>query len=229
MSAITGTRTRAGAGVGAAMHARWARLMRALRLERPRPRVEVGIGRAVPAWVLRAFLVVVGVGCTAVVALNATQWTLTAVVLAAVLIRPLPVLQAVLVLSWGVGLTLATTDPAQPSAFALLFGVHLFAVLGRFVGGLSWSARVEVRALRRPALRFGAIQAFAQVLALAGAWLSGAGVAAAWVAVLAGVALAAAAWFVLRRIAFPGPASPPPSTAPVESSREDGWSYRLHT
>lgn len=204
---------------------RWARLLRALRLERPRPRVGVALGASAPAWALRALQVAVALGCTATVATNGAQWALVSVGLVAMVIRPAPAWQAGFVLAIGAGLMLTPAEPFAPRVFILLLGVHLFVLLGAFLGRMPWSARLELRAFVASARRLAAIQLFGQTLALAAGWLSSRELASAWIAVAAVAVLAAAAWAVSSRLASPAVLWNPPDETDAE--REDGWAYRL--
>ena len=205
---------------------RWARLLRALRLERPRPHVGIALDASAPAWQLRLLQVAVALGCTAMVATNEVLWVLVAAGLVAMVVRPYPLWQAGFLLAMGAGLLFAPADPFAPRAFVLLFGIHLFVVLGAILGRMPWSARLELRALLASARRFAAIQVFSQLLALAAAWLYLRDVSATWVAVLAGAALAVLAWVVSSRLASPRASRSVPSDEHPERG-EDGWAYRL--
>jgi hypothetical protein len=234
MSAIrTGRGTGGLTGAGSGSTARLVRLLRAVGLERPRPCVRIELGPSAPVWALWAFQVAVGLFCTAVIAPSDVQWFFTVLALAASLVLPAPAWLALLPLSWGVGLALLPLGPFSPQAFLLLFGLHLYVVLGTAAGRTPPSARVEWAALAPTALRFVVLQAGAQALAWGAAGLRAFDVAAPWVPILAAAGIAALAWVASGRLlGAPEDAGAARRGRAAREEREpnrgdDGWSYHL--
>ena len=98
----------------------------------------------------------------------------------------------------GVGLMATPPDPVR-TAVVLAAG-HLMVLFATLIGRMPWSGRVELRAFRRPLIRFVIIQALAQGIALAGYWLTTTGVTIAIVTVTVAVLLAVAAWALSWRL-----------------------------
>jgi len=159
----------------------------------------------VPDWTLRLGLAAV---CAAVVAVLSTEGVppgvlgmLGLIALAAVLVPASP---AAAVLGGGAALLLAVYsdgDPVRPAVLACIVLIHLLHVLTGLVAVVPAGSRIHLTALRRPALRFLAIQA--AVFALAAlAWQlprTQTPVLIEVTALLAVTALAALALVLLRR------------------------------
>ncbi len=251
---MSGGGTRAGGRAHLRAHlpgldARRTRLLRAAGRERVRPRVRIALGPSVPVWLLRLLQAVVGLFCTAIVATNDVQWLFTVLALIAALVWPVPAWLAVLPLSWGIGLALLLLAPLSAPALLLLFGLHLYVVLGVAVGRAPASTRVEWSALAPAALRFVVLQVGAQGLAWLAATARTLELAAPWVPILAAGCIAVAAWLVTGRLLSapadeeadgqdeqPGQSGQAgQSSVARRSSREDrepnrgddGWSYHL--
>lgn len=166
-------------------------------LERPLPAVRIEIGRAVPAWALQLAVAAVGLACASLLATRGLHWALAVAGAAVLAIRPAPGLAQIYAAALGAGLLLTRYEPWSAAVFALVLGVHLMVQLGSIVQGLHRSAQVELAALAAPARRFAAVQAGAQILAVASAWIAAREVHAVWLSVAAGAALAALAWLLL--------------------------------
>jgi hypothetical protein len=241
---MSGVERGAGAGArwvrllvdGAGSGARSVRLLRAIGSERPRPRVRVDLGPSVPVWALRILQALVGVGCTALVASTDVQWFFTVLALAAGLVWPAPLWLALLPLSWGFGLAILPFGGVSVPMLLLLFGLHLYVVLGGAAAPTPASARVEWAALAPAALRFLVLQAAAQALAWGAGTLRTLDLAAPWVSILAAAVLGAVAWAAAGRLlGAPEEESDEGGAARRRASREDrepnrgddGWSYHL--
>lgn len=200
------SQTRRAKGLPPGLVERWRRLLRVVRLDkapsyRPRPRVKIIIGPHIYGWVVRLALVLVALACTAQLAGYPLQWVVAIIGILIMTIRPSGVVSAVYALGLGLGLAAAGTEPLAIRGFILLLGVHLLVQLGMLASSLPLQAAVELRVLKRPLGRFLILQGSAQLLALLSGWVQTRSVTSAWVGVLAGIALAVFAWFLLSRLA----------------------------
>lgn len=142
-----------------------------------RPDVPAGdaleLGRGLPGWLPRAVVAAAAGGIVAVLMANGIEgaalgFVVLAVVMSVILpSSPAPTLVLVLV---GLSVIVLGSNPLAAHVLALVALVHLFHVSCAIAGVLPASARVHLSALRRPAIRFLAIQAgvfaFAGLLAL---------------------------------------------------------------
>ena len=176
------------------------RLRRALGMSRPLPRVAADLRTPVPAWALRAVQVVLIFSCVAVAAPTGLGWFLAILVAGLTVVLPRPFWTAAFAVAAGVLVWLGSADPFPPSAFALLFGVHLLVVLGAALDRVPLTARVELPVLTSQARRFVVVQAFSQALALVAAWVTARDMSAAWVAVAAGALVAIVMWVIVARL-----------------------------
>jgi hypothetical protein len=121
------------------------------------------VGRAVPGWAISALGAVAGIA-GALVAVGASGWLVVAVVLAAAAaVFPRGPFAVLLV----VQLAVAGADDARAWQVATVVGTtHLVLAVSFLAAWVPRAARVQLRALRRPALRFLAVDAFAQAVAV---------------------------------------------------------------
>lgn len=152
------------------------------------PRVTVHPAPPVPVWGLLAALGLTAALTGIVAATGIVQNLLAAALVVAVVVRPSGPAPAIMAM--GVGLLLLIGGPIGALIHVLVFLVHLMVHLATIVDALPWDARVERRVLTRSAGGFLAVQAFAQVLAVIGSWLSGAAIGGSGIQLVAGVALA---------------------------------------
>jgi hypothetical protein len=167
----------------------------------PRPPVAIEVGRTVGVLPLRLVVAAMFVAGATASASAPTAWLAAVLAVSVVtlsLARPSAVWPALLAGLLGVGLLLGTVGPIR-TAIVILAG-HAIVALGGVVGMLPWSARVELRVLRRPLLRFVAIQAFAQSLAAAGLWVGSSGNTFGALAVGAAIIVAVAVWRLATRL-----------------------------
>jgi hypothetical protein len=176
------------------------RLRRAFGRSRPLPRVAADLRTPVPAWALRAAQLAVVFACVAVGAPNSLGWLVGFVLGGLMVALPRPIWTGLFAVWGGVVVLLAAPDPFQPTTFALLFGVHLLAVLTATVDRVPLGARVELSVLFAPGRRFLVVQGFSQALALIAAWVTAADVSAVWVAVAAGALVAMVMWVLVARL-----------------------------
>ncbi len=127
------------------------------------------VGRGIPAWLLRAVILVTG---AAIVLLPLSEGTTTGTLfvllpatLASVYAPASPAPAAVVVVA-AVLLALADGDPLRAEVLVMVPLVHLFHVTCGIAGFLPASGRVHPRALRSTALRFLLIQAVTAVIAV---------------------------------------------------------------
>jgi hypothetical protein len=120
------------------------------------------LGRGVPAWLLRAVILVAGAAIVAVPLSEGTTTGTFVVLLPAVLASvyaPASPVPAGVVVVVAALLALADGDPLRAQVLITVPLVHLFHVACGIAGVLPASGRVHPRALRSTALRFLAIQA----------------------------------------------------------------------
>jgi hypothetical protein len=175
-----------------------ARLSRAAGLSRPRPPVGLATGRTVPAVALRlvsgAILLIAVAAATPVVSI----WVVVGALVVATLLWPKAVWGPVALAPLSVALLFGPPDPARTAL--VLFAAHLAVTIAALLGSLTAAARVEVRVLRRPGIRFLILQVFAQGMALAGAWLVTQSITLGIVTAVAAVALAVVVWVISSRV-----------------------------
>jgi hypothetical protein len=159
----------------------------------------------VPEWTLRLALVATSYGLLAVLTTEGVPVgvliILGLVALAGIVVPASP---AAAVLGGGAAILLAVFsdgEPVRPAVLASIVLVHLLHVLSAMVAVLPVGSRIHLSALRRPALRFLAIQAVVFALA-ALAWRlprSPTPIVVEVAALLAVTAVAALVLFQLRR------------------------------
>lgn len=162
--------------------------------------MQLKLGPRLPAWTIRLAMAAVSLGSAALVVPNAVGWLITAGLLTALVVRPGRVLPVVMMLALAAGLALAQPAAFDPTAYVLLAGTHLVITTGAVIGGVSWNAWIEVRALIGPGRRYLTLQAGAQSLALTAAGLSTQHLALGAVPILACIAVALLALWLLRRL-----------------------------
>jgi hypothetical protein len=120
------------------------------------------LGRGIPAWTLRAAVLVTGVLVIAIPSTEGAMWgalfILTPTILASVYAPASPAPIAV-VIGAGVLAALTGDDPLRPAVLALLPAVHLFHLSCAIAGLVPVRGRLHPRALARPAIRFVLVQA----------------------------------------------------------------------
>ena len=177
---------------------------RALPTLRPRrPRVGLGLGPALPGWLLR--LLCIALVCVAVVAAGGggTLTVLGLLLAAGLAIRPggawpLGVLGFVAVV-----LLTAGDGPWRPGAFVTLAAGHLFVQLAALLGPYGWSVRVELAVLGVVLRRYLPIQAAAQLTLLLGAVVSSGRLELPWLGPAAALAIGATALWLAPRLGVP--------------------------
>lgn len=183
-----------------------------------RPRVTVRADAAVPAWLLRAVLVAMAVGCIRLAGAGDTLTVLGGLLAALLLVRPGGSTPVLVVAFTGLVLATNSAGGRAPVAFVVLLGTHLVAHLGALLGRSSWSALVELRALGVGAPRFLLVQLAAQLVAVLGAVLGHDRLELPWLGVAAVVGLAALVLWLAPRLAAAPTVAPPPGRELVDSS-----------
>lgn len=183
----------------------WQQVLRKLHIDqspsaRPKPWVGVDLGPAIPGWLYRLILGLIGLGCAALVVSSVFQWVLVGLLLVLIMIRPAGMVPAILILIFGITLTVSGSSPYAWQALLLLFGSHLLVVLSASNGDLSPFGRLELRVLIAPLRRFVIIQVAAQLLALAAGWLSERSLSSPGLGILGGLGVAVLAWMLLGRL-----------------------------
>jgi len=132
---------------------------------RARPAPDIGLW--IPGSVLRAACGVVGV-LLCLDRLPQGFWLVVGLVLTGVAVAvPRWITAWVLVVLLGATQVLQDPSPRDGHFFLLLAGLHLLHVLGALALALPWRGRVQLAVLRRPLLRFVAVQVPVQVVAAA--------------------------------------------------------------
>jgi hypothetical protein len=120
------------------------------------------LGRGIPAWTLRAAVLLTGVLVIAIPSTEGAMWgalfILTPTILASVYAPASPAPIAV-VIGAAVLAALTGDDPLRPAVLALIPAVHLFHLSCAFAGLVPVRGRLHPRALLRPAIRFALVQA----------------------------------------------------------------------
>ncbi len=120
------------------------------------------LGRGVPAWTLRAAVLLTGVLVIAIPSTEGAMWgalfILTPTIFASVYAPASPAPIAV-VIGAAVLAALTGDDPLRPAVLALIPAVHLFHLSCAFAGLVPVRGRLHARALLRPAIRFVVVQA----------------------------------------------------------------------
>jgi hypothetical protein len=124
--------------------------------------VPVGLGRGVPAWIMRAAVLASGALVIAILAtqgsLGGAMYILSPVLLASVYAPASPAPSAV-VIGAAVITALSGDDPIRPAVLAMIPAVHLFHVCCGIAGVIPVRGRLHARAFVRPAVRFLLVQA----------------------------------------------------------------------
>jgi hypothetical protein len=122
----------------------------------------VGLGRGVPAWILRAAVLASGALVIAILAtqgaLGGAMYVLSPVILASVYAPASPAPSAV-VIGAAVLMALSGDDPVRPAVLAMIPAVHLFHVCCGIAGVIPVRGRLHAQAFVRPAIRFLLVQA----------------------------------------------------------------------
>jgi hypothetical protein len=130
----------------------------------------VDLGATAPAWTLRLLLAAVaGAICAVLATEGVPPGGLIILGLVGLTVLLAPASPAAAVLGGGTAILLAAYsegDPVRPAVLACIVLVHLLHVVTGQVAVIPRGARIHPRALRRPALRFLAIQV--SVFALVG-------------------------------------------------------------
>ncbi|MFC0681812.1 hypothetical protein ACFFGH_28605 [Lysobacter korlensis] len=176
------------------------RLRRALGTSRPLPRVAAELRTPVPTWALRALQVLVLFGCIALAAPNVLGWFLGITIGTLTVVVPRPFWPAAFAVCAGALVWFGSAEAFPPSAFALIFGVHLLVVLAAVLDRIPLTARVELPVLTGQARRFVVVQGFSQALALVAAWITDREMSATWLAVAAGALVAVVMWVIVARL-----------------------------
>lgn len=167
-------------------------------------RVEVELprlGRGIPAWTLRAMVLLSGALVVAIPSTEGAMWgalfVLTPTILASVYAPSSPAPSAV-VIGAAVLAALTGDDPLRLTVLAQIPAVHLFHVSCGFAGLVPVRGRLHLRALARPAIRFAVVEAvvfaFVGVVALLPVAQTPALLEVAAVAGLLVIALVVALW-----------------------------------
>jgi hypothetical protein len=145
-------------------------------------------------------VVVLAIGCVALVAHTTFLWVVAGSAALALAARPGGLAIGIFASILGFALATSTWTPGAPRSYLLLFGLHLLVQLVLLVGPVRLIAVLDLRVLLGPARRFLLLQVFAQGLALGGAKLSAAGVSLPWLPVVVGAGLVVLAWRLLSRL-----------------------------
>jgi hypothetical protein len=181
------------------------RLTQTLRIDRspsqrPLPRVGIGCGPWLPAWVLRVVQTAVAVGCISLLQTDKFLAVVALIAALALLVRPGGLSCGIFAVILGLDLSTAVPNAIGWRSYLLIFGLHLVVLLAMLAPTLRWNAAVELRMLVSPARRFVVLQSAAQLLALCGAAVSGLSLSLPWLAAAVGIGLAVLAWWLLSRL-----------------------------
>jgi hypothetical protein len=175
---------------------------------RPKPPVEVDLGRSVPAWLLRLLILVVSAG--AIVILKPPVVSIVIIGLLAVLaaVRPLAATGAVLCAAYGFFWMIDPTPEFGAQQFALMALAPALWMLAGTIADIPLRTRVELAVFRHPLLRFVIIDLVSQLMLVGAQLLHRAapgtgGPAIAAIVLACAVLLAVAAWLILPRLNHP--------------------------
>lgn len=173
---------------------------------RPRPPVQIDIGRAAPVWVLR--LVAVALGVLAVIMLDpgVVGMVVCGICLLVLAVLPNPATGALFCGVLAVFWMIMPSEPFSIDQYALLaLGPAVWTLAGT-LSELPLRTRFELRALRTPGRRYLVVQVITQALLAAATALQSVGdrldpVLLGVIAFACTALLAAAAWLILPRLA----------------------------
>ncbi|RKR76258.1 hypothetical protein [Frondihabitans australicus] len=156
------------------------------------------LGRTMPALVLTAATGVVGI-LGAWVAIGVSGWLVVSLLLIlGAMLLPRGPMVALLTLQWAFALVVAGPRGYTWQFAVVLAAGHLLFTLGSLCAWLPLRARVQLRLLRAPLLRYVAVQVACQAIAFAVLTLLAPGAqGVVWLAVVASVAALALAALVL--------------------------------
>jgi len=165
------------------------------------PHVRVDLpGRWVPGWMLTVATVVAALATIALVADDRGQWILMLLVLLFILANPDGMGTSIFAVIVGIlylfGYPAAFSGPVH----LLVALVPLLFTCASLVPGIPLMARVEVRVLRQPLIRYLVIQAIAQPIVWLASVVAATATVIAWMPVAAGAGLAAAGWWFHRQL-----------------------------
>lgn len=161
-------------------------------LSRLHPRVNVELAASVPAWSLKVAVGVVAFGCILLSLPGSLLWLIGGILVALIVLSRWAAAPAILIVVTG--FSVIEREPFEAPVFGLILGLHLVSVLVGIAGDLPLSGRVERSLLFEALPRFLGIQVVVQSLALGGRLAVDREVSVEWLALAAGLALAATAW-----------------------------------
>ena len=167
---------------------------------RPLPRVEVKLGRWVPAWVVSVVAGAVAVGCIAMVASSRPQWILALILVGLMLVRPAGAPPALFALWLGLQVATSYVTAYTLEASGLVFGLHLVAVLLTTAADLGLATRIELRVFAGPFRRMLVIQAVVQPVTWATMTLATGDVIVRWLPIVAAFGVVVASWVLVRLV-----------------------------
>ncbi|GAA3608550.1 hypothetical protein GCM10022236_07810 [Microlunatus ginsengisoli] len=173
------------------------------------PAVGVELHGWLPCWAFRLLAVGLALGSAALVVQTPFGWLVVGVLAALILIRPGSPAAPILVAVLGFSMVQHPDQDWAGRGPLLLLGLHACVTLAVLLGATGWAARVQLRVLASPALRFAVIQLVAQVFGLLGALLAGYDLSWPWLPVVA--ALLALVLVLLWAPRLARREAPPPS------------------
>ncbi len=165
------------------------------RAQRPAPVTAIEIGPAVPALVLRAGCAALVLAMSALLAVSPAQLWLGVLLGVGMLLRPSALLTGIAIAAMAAMLLLHPVGGWR--IFPLVALSHAMWQLGAVCVVVDWRARVSITVLQGEVRPLLAVQAVAQLIAVAGTLLAGAFVAP-WLGVSAVLALAVLAGVLAR-------------------------------
>lgn len=172
---------------------------------RPKPPVEVDLGRTVPAWLLRLLLLVISAGAVVVLDPSVVAIVIIGLLAVVAVARPMSATGAVLCAAYGFFWMIDPTPPLGWQQFAVMALAPALWMLAGVITDLPLRSRVELAVFSRPLLRFVIIDAVSQLLLVGAQLLHRAapgtgGPAVAAVVLACAVGLAIAAWLILPHL-----------------------------
>lgn len=156
-----------------------------------RPPVRIHTAAAVPAFVVRLLVVLVGLVCASTVIIGTPGWVVMIAMLIALFCLPGSFVGGAVVIALGLLSVFDTSPPEVWRTPLLVAGIPLMMQLAAVAGQAGLLARIELGVLSLALRRNLIIQVFAQLLALVGALVAGLGVVLPQLMALAAVSLLA--------------------------------------
>jgi hypothetical protein len=161
--------------------------------------VAIETAAALPAWVIHAGAAVVALASTAMVADGRGQWIASLLLIAPIALRPSGALPALFGGWTGLQVTMAGAAMTPLRVAAVVFSIHLLAVLTTATANLPPLTKVELGVLADPVRRLLAIQAIVQPAVWIASDVALRGHSLPWIGVIAAAGLAGLSWVVALR------------------------------